>query len=641
MALTATVAVALAAWLACLASGGYAVGGRMVTPVLYGLALAPAVAAVAAGRRPSAPPLPPRLARGARLAAAGAGLFVFSGRGRPPGMAGLATVVALAAVALGWLWPRTGALRLSLAFAVATLLAPGTTAQGRPVALVAMGAAVAAALVATARLADAALVPLGGVARPARPGRIATQVGAVAVLVAVAAVAALVVDPPSAPSPGADAPTPPGPGAPPVPQEPAALGVQDTLDPGLPDRRRGGDARRIVLRVAADRPALWRAQTFDRWDGRRWVAASAARPGPDRRGDALVWVDLDRFESNPSEQLSQQVRVEAAYAAVAVGAPKAYFFHLPGASTVTGDGTVVAEPALGRGATYEVTSARSPAPPAALRRRDPDPGLFPDPPLSDRSRALAARVTAGAPTAYDKVAALQAELAGRVVVDDDLPPHPGGDDPVDRVLFGPRTASPAGVATTLALLARSAGVPARVAIGFLPGRRPLLGGDFVVRAGDAHVWVEVPFPGLGWHAFDATGRMAEAEREDSLWSRLRLLLARWWPAVLAVAILLAAGAGRLVLLEIRRRRARPWAARYLARLARAGARRGRPRHPAETPAEYASALGDGVFGDERLHHVGRLVTEAAWSDREVPAASRRWAEDVLRDAAGRGRRRQR
>jgi hypothetical protein len=54
----------------------------------------------------------------------------------------------------------------------------------------------------------------------------------------------------------------------------------------------------------------------------------------------------------------------------------------------------------------------------------------------------------------------------------------------------------------MALLLRMGGVPARVATGFTPGSRD--GGDFVARDIDAHSWVEVYFPHLGWVTFDPT-----------------------------------------------------------------------------------------------------------------------------------------
>jgi len=59
-------------------------------------------------------------------------------------------------------------------------------------------------------------------------------------------------------------------------------------------------------------------------------------------------------------------------------------------------------------------------------------------------------------------------------------------------------------ASTMAILLREAGVPTRLAQGFLPGERTPDGKETVVNAG-AHAWVEVYFPGYGWVDFDPTG----------------------------------------------------------------------------------------------------------------------------------------
>jgi hypothetical protein len=56
----------------------------------------------------------------------------------------------------------------------------------------------------------------------------------------------------------------------------------------------------------------------------------------------------------------------------------------------------------------------------------------------------------------------------------------------------------------MAMLLREAGVPARIALGFLPGDRDIATGVETIRAGGAHAWVEVWFPGFGWYAFDPT-----------------------------------------------------------------------------------------------------------------------------------------
>jgi len=59
-------------------------------------------------------------------------------------------------------------------------------------------------------------------------------------------------------------------------------------------------------------------------------------------------------------------------------------------------------------------------------------------------------------------------------------------------------------ASTMAILLREAGVPTRLAQGFLPGERTPDGRE-VVRNSGAHAWVEVYFPGYGWADFDPTG----------------------------------------------------------------------------------------------------------------------------------------
>jgi hypothetical protein len=57
--------------------------------------------------------------------------------------------------------------------------------------------------------------------------------------------------------------------------------------------------------------------------------------------------------------------------------------------------------------------------------------------------------------------------------------------------------------TAYAVMARSLGIPTRVAVGFTPGE--LRNGHFHVSAHDAHAWPEVWLAGMGWtHAFDPT-----------------------------------------------------------------------------------------------------------------------------------------
>ena len=57
-------------------------------------------------------------------------------------------------------------------------------------------------------------------------------------------------------------------------------------------------------------------------------------------------------------------------------------------------------------------------------------------------------------------------------------------------------------ATAMVMMAREAGIPARMAIGFLPGTADR--GTYTVRASDAHAWPELFFEGVGWLRFEPT-----------------------------------------------------------------------------------------------------------------------------------------
>jgi transglutaminase-like putative cysteine protease len=66
-------------------------------------------------------------------------------------------------------------------------------------------------------------------------------------------------------------------------------------------------------------------------------------------------------------------------------------------------------------------------------------------------------------------------------------------------------------ATTMAVMARTLGLPARVAVGYAPGER-VDTGIYQVRDKNAHLWAEVYFPGYGWQIFEATKSISPVVR---------------------------------------------------------------------------------------------------------------------------------
>jgi len=82
-----------------------------------------------------------------------------------------------------------------------------------------------------------------------------------------------------------------------------------------------------------------------------------------------------------------------------------------------------------------------------------------------------------------------------------------GEDAVDDFLFESQLGFCEQIASTLTIMLRSQGVPARLATGYVPGERDRVSGVWNVRGTDAHAWVEVWFPQTGWQPFDPTAEV--------------------------------------------------------------------------------------------------------------------------------------
>ncbi|MGH9155183.1 MAG: transglutaminase-like domain-containing protein, partial [Acidimicrobiales bacterium] len=414
------------------------------------------------------------------------------------------------------------------------------------------------------------------------------------------------------------------------PGDPAPL-APGRLDVAGAEEKPGRD---LVLRVEAPGPDVWRLGTYDLWDGRGWDRSPVAPPpaASSWSGDTVF---APFVPSEPADQaFRQRVTVEADIATALVAAPRAAWFEMPGGGgRADADGWLLPPAPLGRGATYVVESRRGPPAAGALVAEPPD-GYRTRPDTSSRVAKLATTLTAPAVDDQGRARALERWLDENIRVVDSAPALPPG-DVVEMVLFGDRTATPDRLATVLAVMLRTLDIPARVGVGFLPGRRALLGGDFEVRQSDAHTWAEAWSPGAGWQRYDPSGRIASALAADSLLTRLGRLLAALWLVLVALVVAVVAWLTWRAAERRRRRRALPWATRYFDRLVLAGTKVGRPRRPEETAAEYARALaGASVLADPRLADVGTMVTRAAHSDWSPSREDLEWAETVLREAQG-------
>jgi len=125
------------------------------------------------------------------------------------------------------------------------------------------------------------------------------------------------------------------------------------------------------------------------------------------------------------------------------------------------------------------------------------------PNLDPRIAQLALLTTERDLTAYDKARTLENFLKTKYSYTLNLTAN-AGKDPLAQFLFETRAGHCEYFASALTVMLRTLGIPAREVNGFLPGEFNDLGGDYIVRASDAHSWVEAYFPGNGWVVFDPT-----------------------------------------------------------------------------------------------------------------------------------------
>jgi transglutaminase-like putative cysteine protease len=141
------------------------------------------------------------------------------------------------------------------------------------------------------------------------------------------------------------------------------------------------------------------------------------------------------------------------------------------------------------------------------------------PALDVRIPRLAQQITAGADNNYDKARALESYLLthfGYTLKLSRTVPH----DPLATFLFERQQGHCEYFASSMAVMLRTQGIPSRVVNGFRTGEFNDLTSQYVVRARDAHSWVEAYFPNYGWVTFDPTPGMAIPERTG--WSRMSL-----------------------------------------------------------------------------------------------------------------------
>lgn len=268
------------------------------------------------------------------------------------------------------------------------------------------------------------------------------------------------------------------------------------------------------------------ASRLTKFDGRGWdgpTQVSSGRPGVNLYPDVETAV-TQQYELLPGYgapiaiALSPPIAFFNAYSLHAGGPPTRLSFQPVKGREIRFSGN-------GNGYTYTAWSAKSAVPEQPGER---EAALTLPEKLDPRITSLALQLK-GTETDPSRIAnRIQDYLTKNYAYTLELPGPV--DDPLADFLFARKKGHCEFFATALTVLLRSAGVPARVAVGFYGGVRN--GDHYILRAGDAHAWTEV-LTKDGFVTFDATpesGRRAQSasikewlidtyEQVESWWSR--------------------------------------------------------------------------------------------------------------------------
>ncbi|MBN2492908.1 MAG: DUF3488 domain-containing protein [Planctomycetes bacterium] len=322
------------------------------------------------------------------------------------------------------------------------------------------------------------------------------------------------------------------------------VGFSDRIHLGQADRVHSDG--RVVLRVSVlqgsrpDVPAYWRGATLNLFAGSSWHAdPNAAVLAPWRQSGRQEWrralgPTRTRVEAELALPDSTRLLAPLNAARLHLGPPADRWRRVDTAADLTvccdrrpGDRIDrryyldLAHPEA-----RPLAAAPVPTEQVELHRR-----LLPS--VGSRALALARGVVAStdARTDAELVQRLERELAARYRYL--APGAPGAAASLEAFLEGTGGGHCEYFATALALCLRTARVPCRVVTGFRSAEWDADGRTLLVRARDAHAWVEVLDPTRGWYTADATPAAGSlhANTAGGLLARLRSGLGRAWVEV--------------------------------------------------------------------------------------------------------------
>ncbi len=359
----------------------------------------------------------------------------------------------------------------------------------------------------------------------------------------------------------------------------SSLTMDMTRRPRLSDR--------ALFTVATDRATFWRTNVFDRWNGWEWSRSRldlvAAPSGLD------VVTPPGELPQTSAVEVRQDIELLADARALPAAATVRRI-DVDGPVGLIGGTDLASLSAVGPGTRYTVISAVPDVTIddlAAARNRDIPPEIaerYLDPgPVERRTAELAQSFESDSTRPWDLVGEIDSWLSANTDYSLDSPTSPRGSNVVEDFLFESRLGWCEQIASSLVVLLRLQGVPARLAVGYVPVGQTVAGDRWLARERDAHAWAEVWINGIGWVPVDPTASVSVAEPAAP---RAVTVLE---VAALAALTALAGWFGLRLVLRLWSRRSAPRRGRVRLRT---------PWSPAPVPL---------VTGEQRLFAIGRTV----------------------------------
>lgn len=273
-----------------------------------------------------------------------------------------------------------------------------------------------------------------------------------------------------------------------------ALSLGQSLEQGPPER----EALRIHVGAPLPNtpvPHYWRARLFDMYSGRDWTtdARVSSQQATNILSDTLPGLIVQTIDDVRQSHTILPALPDAFATNMDINAER-----LP-------DGTLAAMTIAKPLQSYRVLSRPQEfAEPPPLGTEPPDMSayLVVPPSVTSRVKVLAQQLTADAGTSYQKALALEHYLR-TLPYSYQVTPLPADGDAVDFFLFDSGTGYCTYYASAMAVLARSLGIPARVATGYFTGSYDAATQTYIVHENDAHAWPELYLDGR-WLPFEPT-----------------------------------------------------------------------------------------------------------------------------------------